>query len=488
MGRYVIPEEYYFRIHHVRPRFKNNIEDVLIYLAEQITSIGTCETDEFNKKLNAVIRRYPGNQHRAEKTINNWRTEISALFSFILVTGDKSGPARSAVRLAENQDLVEAFKYFLYTFQYPGGHIKPKYILEEIQAGIHFKPAQYILQLLKYANGNKGNSEGITKFEVCHCIFNDLRVTRDNEGVEKTWKRIVTNRKNHVEYDTTGDVIRYAGDIIDYMEKANLLKTYDHYMYYLNRLEEENIIKFCKSEEWFTGYDHIINGKDVLSEIASQNNLWIQYVNRDMQETDFATDILAYIGENNHELKEAVMQENAVSIDENTKSDFINRQNSFEQRIQGGVEKFSTKDIGDIGEGLVHGHECMRLKLAGRPDLIHLIKRIPTELAVGYDISSIETDERRRYIEVKTTISSKSLDFNHIHMTKNEWRSAETVRDRYYVYRLMISKSGNKLFLLQNPVGLYKEDKIFMTPADGADINFDPNQVGNFEELLIWKD
>ena len=88
--------------------------------------------------------------------------------------------------MAANEDLVECFKVFLYNFQYPGAHIKPKNVLEQIENGIHFKPAQYILKMLKFANREGGNSVGITKYEACHCIFNDLRVTRDNEGVEKT--------------------------------------------------------------------------------------------------------------------------------------------------------------------------------------------------------------------------------------------------------------------------------------------------------------
>ena len=58
--------------------------------------------------------------------------------------------------------------------------------------------------------------------------------------------------------------------------------------------------------------------------------------------------------------------------------------------------------------------------------------------------------------------------------------------DRYYVYRLLLSKSERKLFLLQDPVGLYKKDLIDMVPADGADITFDPQNVGRFEELLTW--
>ena len=44
-----------------------------------------------------------------------------------------------------------------------------------------------------------------------------------------------------------------------------------------------------------------------------------------------------------------------------------------------------------------------------------------------------------------------------------------------------------KLFLLQDPVGLYKKDEIDMVPSNGADITFDPTKVGQFEELLTWK-
>ena len=475
MSEYKIPDEYYFRIHHVRPRFKGDIENVLIYVAEELARVGERPVKEFVHDVNAALYRYPGNAHRELKTINNWRTEISALFGFIEHTGNTDKPGRRALELARNQDLVESFKIFLYNFQYPGAHIKPKYVLEQIEKGVHFKPAQYILQVLRYANKDGGNSIGITKFEVCHCIFNDLRVTRDNEGAKATWGRIKQNRKNELEYDQTGDVIRYAGDIIDYMEIANLLKTYDSRTYYLNTLEEETIIKFCESTEWFSGYDTMIKN----------HSGSMEEVNRDIEDTDFSTDILAYIANDEEELK--TLKESSQSDGRPDLRGFLDREEAYEKRMQTYMESFTTKDIGDIGEGLVHGHECMRVKLGGREDLIHLIKRIPTQFAVGYDISSVELDERKRYIEVKTTISSKPLHFNRIHLTKNEWNTASSTHDRYYVYRLLLSKNERKLFLLQDPVGLYKKDKIEMIPSDGADITFDPTKVGELEELLTWK-
>ena len=486
MSEYKIPEEYYFRIHHIRPRFKGDIENVLIYVAEELTRIGEKPTDEFIQEVNAALYQYPGNANRELKTINNWRTEISALFGFIEHTDTTDKPGRRAVELANNQDLVESFKVFLYNFQYPGAHIKPKNVLEQIEAGIKFKPAQYILKLLRFANKDGGNSVGITKFEVCHCIFNDLRVTRDNEGVEATWKRISDNRKNKLDYEQTGDVVRYAGDIIDYMEIANLLKTYDSRTYYLNTLEEETIIKFCESAEWFSAYDSMIaNRTGEIEAIKACTSDWFSYVNRDIKDTDFSTDILAFIANDENELSE--LKKSSYADGCPNLKDFISREEALEERVEYQLDSFTTKDIGDIGEGLIHGHECMRVKLGGREDLIHLIKRIPTQFAVGYDISSVELDERKRYIEVKTTISSKPLHFNRIHLTKNEWNTASSTKDRYYVYRLLLSKAEKKLFLLQDPVGLYKADKIDMVPSNGADIIFDPSKVGEFEELLTWR-
>ena len=486
MSNYQVPEKFYFRIHHVRPRFKKDIENVLFYVAEEISFIGKKHTDIFKKKLNAAIARYPGNARVVEKTINNWRTEISTLFGFIQTDGEVSMPSRRALELARKQDLVEFFKIFLYTFQYPGGHIKPKDALEQIKLGVAFKPAQYILQVLKVANTDGGSALGITKAEVCHCIFNDLRVTRDKRSPADTWKLITDNRKNKVDYDWTGDVIRYAGDIIDYMEIANLLKTYDSKMYYLNTLEEESVIKFVESKEWFSLYDKMMGNPYVeLEAVKACSNKWFEYVNRDIKNTDFSTDILAYIAENEDDLQ--MLKSSHYEAINYNEDDLTIRSKLLDERIGESGTTYSTKDIGDIGEYLVHGHECMRLKLMGAEKYIHLVKKIPTQLAVGYDISSVEVDGKKRYIEVKTTISNKPMHFNRVHLTKNEWNTADSVRNCYYVYRLLLSRKEKKLFLLRDPVGLYKKEQIEMVPNDGADVTFNPKVVGKFEELLTWK-
>lgn len=470
--KYQIPNDFYFRIHHVRPRFKNDVENVLVYIATEIDKMSAADKDVFANNLNDAIRRYPGNIVKTTKTINNWRTEISALFGFLEFDGNITKPGRRATELAKKQDLVEFFKYYLYNFQYPGAHLKVQEISKQIEAGIHFKPAQYILSVLKYAEDSTGKRQYITKAEACHCIFNDLRCSRDNEAPKKVWKRIVKNRENEVEYDEEGDVIRYAGDILDYMEIANLLVVYGGKNFYINKLENEAVLKLVNSTEWFDEYDEFINRKSATyDEIKACYDNWFKYVNRDITETDFETDILAFIANDVKEYQELKKQNYAL----------------YDQILEN-TDNLKTKDIGDIGESLVYSHECQRVKLGGREDLIHLIQRIPTQFAVGYDIQSVELDEHKRYIEVKTTISSKPLHFNKIHLTPNEWNTASTLKERYYVYRLMISKTEKKLFLIQDPVGLYKKDLIDMIPKDGADITFSTNkaEIGNFEELLTW--
>src|SRR5699024_3914533 len=147
---------------HPRPRFKTDIENVLIYIANEITAIGKKPKDEFIRDLNASIRRFPGNLHRTQKTIDNWRTEIDALFCFVQEDGYYLKPSNRAQELAANQDLVKFFKLFCYHFQYPGGFVKHHVNLEYLKARVNFHPASYILKMLDYAEKEFEVRAGIT--------------------------------------------------------------------------------------------------------------------------------------------------------------------------------------------------------------------------------------------------------------------------------------------------------------------------------------
>jgi len=223
---YVVPNDYYYRIHHIRPRFKRDVENVLIFMATEISSIPKSNKSEFMQNVNRAIRRFPGNAAKTPKTINNWRTEISSLFGLIVYnkTSNTYESGYVSKRLANNQDLVEFFKYFLFLFQYPGGHLRLDEIQSFIENGIKFKPAPYILSLLKYGGEREDRNFGINKAEATHCIFNDLRVTRDQRPVSEVYELIRSNRDSGLNYDWEPQITRYAKDVLDYMVLADLVK------------------------------------------------------------------------------------------------------------------------------------------------------------------------------------------------------------------------------------------------------------------------
>jgi hypothetical protein len=471
--KYVIPSKYFFRLHHIRPRFKDDVENVLIYIATELSRLSELPKSQFIGKMNGFIRLFPGNARKVLKTINNWRTEISSLFGLYVPNQDNSRykPGDMAMLLAEEQDLVRFFKFFLFYFQYPGGHLKSQEIVKIIDTGIKFKPAVFILKLLQAGEKLTGKRFAINKAELTHCVFNDLRVTRDNEPVAITLERILENRKTKAEYDWTGDVIRYAGDIIDYMNLANLVVVHGS-DYFLNKEETENISNFIHTDTWFDNYDKLYGKKGITaSSVAKIAYDWFKYVNNLKDAALFKTDILQYIG-------------------------IKARQETYDDLVEKAVEKFvdqvqedtlQTKELGDFGENLIVGHEGMRLKNAGAAELISKIIRIPNSYAIGYDIRSFEVDKTHRLIEVKTTISSKSIVSHNIHLTSNEWTAAESYGEKYYVYRLLISKADKRIFIIQDPVGKYKNNMLKMTPREGADIVF-KEAAGQWTDLLLWAD
>lgn len=314
---------------------------------------------------------------------------------------------------------------------------------------------------------------GITKAEATHCIFNDLRVTRDGKLPQDVAKDIIRNRKAEIEYDQQGDVIRYAGDILDYMELADLVKLRPNYQYYLNTINLETLQAFINDETYFEPYSSLYGKEDLsLADISETQQAWFHYVNNKLDSSLFEANILSIIeeaGEENKDLEKSSFIKEVLTKIQTSRED----------------QTIRTKEIGDIGEALVIEHEKTRIRLLDREELIHLIKKIPETFAVGYDISSYEgIEDIRRYIEVKTSISRGKLAARSFHMTPSEWSAANSTRKMYFVYRLMISTQDVSLFLIQDPVGLYKQDLIDMVPRDGAAISY-TDRSGKWEKLLV---
>jgi len=470
---YIVPHQYSIRLHHCRSRFKNQIEDVLLYMASEICSIGEKPDSEFDSELFKAIKIFPGNSSKKDKTIDNWRTEICTLLG--LVQYSKNGnckPSKMAETLNNKQDLIEFFRYFCFKFQYPGGHVKKEETARLINKGVKFKPVNFLLKLMLEGNKKSGGKFGLTKAEATHCIFNDLRVIRDGQSPEKTLDLILKNRKNKIEYNSSGDVVRYAGDILDYMQLANLVSLKPNNHYYIKTHEVEVIKSFTESNDYFPAYEPFYTNKNATPEdILKTQKAWFDYVNKDLDKSLFESDILEILTDisQSEEQKDSVFIQAMIA-------------NINKKQKQNG--KIKTKEIGDTGESIAIQHEQIRLSNMGRKDLARKVIKLPEQYAAGYDINSFKgVSEIKRCIEVKTTISKNKLQTSRFHMTPNEWGAAETFRENYHIYRLMISSDEVKLFVIIDPVGKYKTDKLEMTPRNGVDITYS-EKSGQVEELF----
>lgn len=290
-----------------------------------------------------------------------------------------------------------------------------------------------------------------------------MRVTTGLEDSALTANRIIQNRNECVTYDETGDVIRYAGDILDYMSYANILHKFNG-LFYLNKHNGLVLNKFEKSPIWFSGYDQMIQSKfATFDDVKAQVESWFAFVNQSIDFSDFETDIDNFILDNSENYSVTHIKE------------LLN---------QYGVSNWSTKNIGDIGESIVLEKEKSDLKRLGFEDLVHLVQKIPNTYAVGYDIQSFWPNKTKKFIEVKTTISTDRMTVNTVHLTPNEWNTASTLNENYLIYRILITSQNIQLFIIQNPIKLYKENKINTFMNDGVDIIFNKNSLNLGEEII----
>lgn len=462
---YRTPAEFHIEMHFVRPRFKNELESVLSHMSSSICEIEPATSKTFKKLLNKSIEEYPGNKGKAKETINNWRTEISSLLGLIQYDKDILKPSRLAFELNKNQDFISFFKCFATKLQFPGGHLKD-FNCELINQDIKFKPAELFLRVIKLLGKISTEQAFLTKDEATYVLLNDTRFLGINSDLNIATKIIQKNRNEQfLEYagqvgckKSHGDQTRTASEILDYMELANILQKKGR-RFIINTSELKVIERFLKHPDLFQGYDSFY-GNDKLkpSDISGIRADWFDYVN-DLNFEDFKTDVGVFI--RSHALTPDV----DIEVDYDT------------------VHKLSTKEIGDKGEAIIIAHEKAKLIEEGADHLTHLVKFMPTHLAIGYDVQSREFDDSHKYIEVKTTVSNKKLTQYRFHLTPNEWNSAFTNRDTYYVYRLIITAEKRNLFIIKDPVGAFQQGLIKVMSPSGFDIIYN-EKSGRDEKLL----
>ena len=102
------------------------------------------------------------------------------------------------------------------------------------------------------------------------------------------------------------------------------------------------------------------------------------------------------------------------------------------------------KKLGFAGELMVLKYEREKLISNGKKFLADQVKHISKDEGdgAGYDILSFKNNGDKKYIEVKTTIGSKTTPFM---ITSNELKFAELNSENYYLYRIFdFNKEINK--------------------------------------------
>lgn len=384
-------------------------------------------------------------------------------------------PTAIARQLAESQDLIEFFRIFLFKFQYPGGHVKPREAADMIRSGVRFLPAQFLIRVLQAGQQliDDGATFGITPAEATHLVFNDLRVTASQElSPEDVAKQILENRKRRTRYGRGGDKVRYAKDILDYMEIADLVT---HRIatdtYFLNPRSLAISITIANRATAFTGYEHLYGSKPSAREVAACQLKWIEFASAISGVPDLAGDISEVLALSSDGLTESINQDLLRVITE--------------------ARTGSSHEIGRVGEAIAIQHERNRLRELGRPNLAPKVKKIPDHHGVGYDLKSYEGVQDgivnvQRLIEVKTTRKKSRKPFLSFKMTTNEWVAAYEYRDYYFVYRIFLSSAGPRMFVIRNPFQRYVDREISMTPRNGAEITCLP-KAGIWEELHFFE-
>ena len=473
---YEVPISNYFRLHHPRSRFKSHVEEVLYFVALSISDLGKISSDEFDNKLDASLRMFPGNAGRKPKTIANWRTEISSLFGMMQQDDGFTSPTRTAIRLAKDNDLISFFRHFLLTFQYPGGHVKPHEAANMIRHGVRFHPASFFIDVLLAGQEMKktGSTFGISPAEATDLILYDLAVTAKHEiSPASIANTVISNRNSKVEYDRTGDRVRYAKDILDYMIIADLL-TYRPVTdtYSLNPKTISAAVSLRNEAAMFDGYLHLYGRNPTAAEVKECNFEWIEFVNKERSIESFGAniaDILTFTSDSSSEEVDLLFVE------------------GIKKALEG-----NANDIGRVGEVLAIEHEQNRLRALGRPDLATKVQKIPERFAVGYDLQSYEgqaeeSGDTPLYVEVKTTRSKSKNVHMAFKMTKNEWAVCKANATAYCIYRILISSDGTSLFTIRNPFQHYVDGNLDMTiGGDGAEVSFSET-CGDWVELLLKK-
>ena len=431
------PKEYFLRSAFPRGRMLSHIEDDLTILAQLIARYEASPKEKFDENID---REYAKLRSASAKSIKNYRTEMTKLFGLVVV--DEGGIVEASSRTAtliETQNFHLFFKSFCNRFQFPNCINKPQETVKQLEAGVKFKPAKFILRLFLLGIKQCGETFSLNGNEISNLVFNDLRVTTGQVGPDMVLKRLLGLRKGKERFAGRSRMVQHGREFLGYMMLAKLLKQ-DGREFSLNAAELPAINSIIEDNSFFE------IPKDYSTDPAVRKNTQVEWA--------------LWYGELSR--LEITKLTSAVSAVE-TKISVGEEAVEFEQPAAEAL-----KEIGDKGEWIVLKYEKEKIGQI-RPDKVSLVKIVSNDTELGYDIQSFEFEDvsKKKFIEVKTTERTfpPALDIlTFFPMSSNEWETAKNYGQSYYIYRVFLIATGSKMFIIQDPVDKEKKGFIILEP------------------------
>ena len=418
------------RASFVRGRGKTVLDSILMPIAEIVSRICPINEEKFVELFDFEISQLMPTV--TDKTVSNWRTEIShQLFGLIIYGDGIVSISPRAERLLISQDQTAFFREIAFQFQFPfPGGTKATW---ELQQGMSLRPGIFIIQLLSRAEGLKIR---ITREEIFYYVLNSLEVQKGLVSVEEVLDCILmerrTARSQGFPVPTTRNSAfdrQHLTEFLGYLELSGLVVagelTNGDGIFYLNTIEQASIDSFCNADP--RKLDFVWSSSESHAEIRARWDIFW------------------------------------TKIETSVEASFAMSSPSSQINLQ--VPKVSVEpdlEIGRRGELYVLELERERI-VKSHPNLITKLKDRANERNIGYDIQSVrasyadsdhELDEFI-YIEVKSTKRATPVGeiSETINMTRNEWIKAKDSRENFYLYRVYFTVGETKVFVIQDPFG-----------------------------------
>jgi hypothetical protein len=399
------------------------------------------EPEVKNGLLNLIEKFFP---MKSDKTRSNFATEIiRRLLGMIVVSASREARVSDlALKLLEDDDQPAFFKVLISRIQLPNPMSKEVSYLQELNDGIHVRPAVLVLEVLRELNGpasylelrtfalaSKPALQGAINASKIAETIREARVSKTALPNPSTFEGKPNRARHHQHID----------EMLRLLELANLLRRGVDNTFLLNQ-GEQSALNWIFQSPSSDGLFREIGSGESYSEFQNAWSEWYGSMPSAEEMTLVETPITALIGE----------------LPPITGSATTN-----------------TTELGKVGEQIVLRWQVDHVKQR-RPQDIRHVKDRSMERGIGYDIQSVwcagEAAGQFRYMEVKTTKRSTrpesnpdSLDL--VTFTANEYRAAITHGRNFCLCRVYLFPDGYEIHALDDPIQLAETNAIIMEPA-----------------------